>query len=141
MGIVVKRFPDYGLTLDIWRGSVAAEEIIEHFEGMTLAEAGLRISFIDPAANLYAMDIAHIPALKRVSDRLLNELYAGRPMYSAIVCAPGENKPVVEFWLRYAWPEHEDGRHPVVFPSLEEAFDWLGLPEGARREVIKALEP
>jgi hypothetical protein len=140
MGIVVKRLPEYGLTLDVWRGTVTADEIIGHFEGMTAAEAGLRLSFIDPAATLYAMDIAHIPAVKRAADRLLNELYADRPVTSAIVCTPGQNRPVIEFWRRYAWPDPEEGRHAVVFSSLDEAFDWLGLPEAARQKVIETLE-
>jgi hypothetical protein len=139
MGIVVKRFPDYGLTLDIWRGTVTAGEIIGHFEGMTPAEAELRLSFVDPAVDLYAMDVVAIPGLKRAADRIANELYAGRPMTSAIVCGPGENKPALDFWLRYAW-DQDEGRHPVVLSSLEEAFDWLGLPQGARQEVIEVLE-
>lgn len=140
MGIVVKRLPDYGLTLDIWRGTVTAEDMIEHFEGLTQAEAQRRLSFIDPAVNLYAMDIAAIPKLRRLTACKLDELYADRPMLSAVVCGPGENKPVIEFWQRYVWGDHEAGRHPVAFSSLEEAFDWLALPETARQKVIEALE-
>ena len=139
MGIVVKQFPEYDLTLDMWRGTVTAEDMIEHFEGLTQAEAQRRLSFIDPAVNLYDLDLAAIPALKRSAARVLDQLYAGRPLTSAVVCGPGENRPVMEFWHRYVWGEREAGRHPVMVSSLEDACDWLGLPQAARQKVIEAL--
>ena len=69
MGILAKRFPEYGVTLQIFRGVITREAWMEYYAGFTATDASRFITYVCPSADLSKIDLASGPELKRVSTR------------------------------------------------------------------------
>jgi hypothetical protein len=89
--------------------------------------------------DLSQVDIATIPKLKRANAARLEALNIEDP-WIAFVCNPGENELTFEFWLRYVQLRHEHPGSQELFETVAEAYDWLDLPEAARKAVTEAVE-
>lgn len=87
------------------------------------------------------LDVASTPDLKRAILARLNEIYRDRLVQIALVCCPGGNQPVIDFWRRYI----EAGCAPTIslnmVPTLKAACDWLGMSKAARKALAEALAP
>lgn len=139
MGVLLKRFPEFGVTLAIYSGAITAEVLVRQAEALTPADAGLWINYLDPTADMSGVDLAHIPAIKRALAAKLREIQGDEVAVSVLVSASPLNEPFVRFWSSYVGL---DGHYPaesVVFPSIEAACAWLDLPEAACEALLRAV--
>lgn len=138
MGIRTERFPEYGLTLVLYSGVISTEDVRTHMRELDPADLVLRINYLDPTMD-YRVDVAALPELKGIIRAKLRALDQGERAAAAFVsrCA---NDPAGTFWPNYLKIAEDFPGARASFTSLDEAFDWLGLPDAARQAVTGAVQ-
>lgn len=139
MGIRRKRFPEFGVTLEIFSGVITAELLLERLGSLREGDLARWIGYLDATVDLSQVDLAAIPDLKRANAARLRELKVEKGLV-AIVCALGANNQAVDFWLRYVQADVDHPTSLALFPSLKTACDWLDLPEAGCRALTVAAE-
>jgi hypothetical protein len=139
MGIRMERFPEHGVTLAVYSGVVCADEAMTHFRSLAPADLVRRINYFDPTVD-YRVDVATIPELKGVIEAKLLALDEDERAAAAFVSSSGDCSLLRTFWPNYlAINENFPGAR-LAFVTLEEAYDWLDLPDDARRAVSEAVQ-
>lgn len=138
VGVRLERFPEYGVTLEVFSGVLTPELLLDRLGALRAGDAARWIIYADPTADLSRVDVAAIPEIRRASFARLRELGVADARI-AFVCEPGANAPLFDFWLRYVT---QYGEHPgqAVFRTLKAACDWLDLPEAACRTLTQAAQ-
>jgi hypothetical protein len=140
--IRVVRCGEFGVNVTVYSGLITREELREHYQAIDAVDAasGERwISYFAPSADLSDIDIAAFAELRRITAAKLHEVFAGRSLQIAIVCDSRINEPILSVWRSYIGRDREHPADPGLFSSLKAACDWLGLDEGAREAVLKAI--
>jgi len=140
MPILAKRFPEYGVVLQVFRDVITREAWMAYYAGFTAAETDRFLSYLDPSADFSNIDLASGSELKRVVAAKLREVFGDRPVISILVPGSEMQAPYAKFWCRF---ERIGERHPaksVVVPDLEAAFDQLGLANDARETLAAAAK-
>lgn len=140
MGILAKRFPEYGVILQVFRDVITREAWMEYYAGFTAAETDRFISYLDPSADFSTLDLASGPDLKRVVAAKLREVFGDKPVVSVLVPSSQAQAPYATFWCGF---ERVGETHPagsVVVSDLEAAFDLLGLAKDARETLAAAAK-
>jgi hypothetical protein len=140
MGILAKRFPEYGVILQIFRGMITRERWMEYYAGFTATAADRFVTYVCPSADLSKMDLASGPELKRVVAAKLREVYGDGPVVSILVRASDEQEPYLKFWAGF---ERAGEKHPaesVIVSDFKQACDLLGLPDDAWKRLAAAVE-
>lgn len=130
-------FPEFDLMLQLVKGEHTSEEAVAFFQALD-ATCGTRwLCYFDPSVDLSKLDVARLPAVRRVIAKTRRELFGEAPKAHAIVCdSEAAAQFFFGFWRRY-FPDDAGLR---CFHSLDEAYDWLGLSDDARAEVASAIE-
>jgi hypothetical protein len=140
MGILAKRFPEYGVTLQIFRGEITRESWLEYYADFTAAAADRFVTYICPSADLSRMDLASGPELKRMVAGKLRAVFGDAPVVSILVRATHEHEPYLKFWCDF---ERVGEPHPaasVIVSHFKEACSLLGLPDDAWKRLAAAVE-
>jgi hypothetical protein len=140
MGILAKRFPEYGVILQIFRGPITRQAWIDYYDGFAADDTDRFITYLDPTADLSQLDVASGPELKRVVAGKLRAVYGEKPVVS--ILAPGSEAQVMyaNFWRAFESAGEE--KHPaesVVVADLKAACELLGLPDGAFEALTAAV--
>lgn len=129
----LKRYPQHGLTLMLFSGVLTAEQLISQFSELDGRDRGCWLSYFDASVDLTGVDVAHLPALKRMvamKERgLLGD--ARQRRRNAIVYCSTVTEQFFDFWRSYAAVGEAHATPPGVFSSFKAACDWLGLPQSA----------
>jgi hypothetical protein len=136
MGIRMERFPEHGVTLVIYSGEISTEDVLTHFTQLDPADLVRRINVLDPTLD-YRVGVAAIPKLKGIIAAKLHELDNGERAAAAFVSSSGSTELVHSFWPTYLGTDFPGTR--AGFASLEQAYDWLGLADDARKAVTAAV--
>lgn len=140
MGVRLERFPEYGVTLEVFTGVITPESLFGRLRALREGDGARWIIYIDPSVDLSRVSIATIPKLRQANADRLKALHIEEPRI-AFVCDPGEHEQVTfEFWLRYVQLHHEHPGSQYLFPTLADACDWLDLPQAARTTLVEAVE-
>lgn len=127
MSVYLKRFPEYGLDLNIFSGAVSPDEIIWSFH--SLDRKANWLAFFCEDADLSGISIAHFPAMKNALTGEEHETDAApQKKRSALVNLSGLNELFVRFWSEYASAGISAPRDRAMFPTIAAACEWLGLP-------------
>jgi len=140
MGILAKRFPEYGVTLQIFRGVITREAWMEYYAGFTATDASRFITYVCPSADLSKIDLASGPELKRVVAAKLREFFGDEPVVSILVRTSDEHEPYLRFWCGF---ERAGDKHPaqsVLVADFKEACALLELPDDAWKRLAAAVE-
>jgi hypothetical protein len=140
MAIRTKRFPECDLSLCIVSGAHTCEEAVGYFEGLGAADATRWLHCFDPTLDMSGHDVACLPRLKRTIIAKRRELFGDKPKLYAIVCPSNASEAFFKFWCGFVEAGEHHGTAPQLFPSLEAACEAFGLPEAARRAVMKAAK-
>lgn len=132
MGVRLKRYPEYGVTLLMFSGAFNADEMIGQFQALDNRDRGIWLGYYDATANPSSVDLAHLPELKRTIVAKEKELFDDVKRRNAVVCCSAFTKQFFRFWSDYAGTGDEHPVTPPVFSDFRTACDWLGLPEEAR---------
>jgi hypothetical protein len=127
-------FPEHDLMAHLVWGQHTSQEIIESLQALDASCATRWLVYLDATADMSKVDIAHIPAVRRVKIEKRKELFGDNPKRFAIACGSKESW---EYFSRF-WGEYSDGGEHY-FRTLGEAYDWLGLSEAARAAVARAI--
>jgi hypothetical protein len=140
MGILAKRFPEYGVVLQIFRGVITRELWMAYYAGFAAAHADRFVTYVCPSADLSTIDLASGPELKRVVAAKLREVFGDAPVVSIFVRTSMEQDPYLNFWCGF---ERAGDKHPaesVIVSDFKAAGDLLGLPDGAWERLAAAVE-
>jgi hypothetical protein len=140
MGILAKRFPEYGVTLQIFRGAITREAWVEYYASFAATASDRFVTYICPSADLSNMDLAFGPELKRLVAAKLREVFGDQPVISILVRSSNEQEPYLEFWRGF---ERVGDKHPaesVIVTDFKKACALLGLPDDAWRRLAAAVE-
>jgi len=132
------RLPEHDLILHVVTGTHTGAEAIEFFRGLDATCAMRWLSYFDPTAELSQLDVASLPVLKQVIAEKRTELFGDKPKAHLIVAASEATARQFRFWRQYFG--HGDENAVRIFRSLDEAYDWLGLPKEGRAAVTRAVE-
>ena len=136
----LKRFPELGVELHIKSGAFSSEDVIQYFRSLGPADAVRWIYYCDKTAETSALDLGHMPELKRTVTAKRKELFGDRPPPApAIVCGPGDNREFFEFWSRLLTSGEPPAPAPLLFPTLKAACEGLGLPDAACEALERAV--
>ena len=139
MALQLKRFPEFGVELHIRRGVSTSEELLQYFRSLGPADALRWIYYYDETADTSGVKLGHIPELKRIIAAKQEELFGDRPPPSAVVDGSGVNRPFFDFWISFAATGDRHPTPPLVFPTLRQACERLGLPDAAREALERAV--
>ena len=139
MGIRLKRFPKHRLDFSIYSGVVTVEQVLRHFEKLEVGANWL--SYFDPTADLSGIDLGHFPALKRGLIAKEAERDSDELRLCLLVNTASTNEDFVRFWCTYAAEGIEHPHQRDLCPTLEAAFDRLGLPDDVRAALAAELAP
>jgi hypothetical protein len=133
----VKRylFPEHDLMLHLVRGKHTSKEVIESLQGMDESCATRWLVYLDPTADMSKIDIAHVPAIRRVKREKRRELFGDSPKPFAVAC---DSKESQQYFFEF-WREYSEGNE-CYFRTLGEAYDYLGLSEAARAAVAHVID-
>jgi hypothetical protein len=140
MGILAKPFPEYGVTLQIFRGEINREAWMDYYARFPAESAPRFITWVDASADLSGIDLASGPELKRVVAAKLREAFGDLPIVSILVPGSPAQEAYVKFWCGF---ERAGETHPaesVIAPDLATACDLLGLPKDAAEKLAEAVE-
>lgn len=138
MGILLKRFPEYRVTLEIYRGVITPELLFGRLGRLRQGDMARWVGYFDATADLSRVDIAALPEIKRASAARMRELHAENGLI-AFVCSAPATEHLIEFWCRFLRVGGEHPTSPALFPNLKTAFDWMDLPEAARQALTAAV--
>lgn len=140
MGSLAKRFPEYGVILQVFRGVITREAWMEYYAGFTAVETDRFITYLDPSADFSKVDLASGPELKRVVAAKLREFFGDKHVVSILVPGSKAQEPYAQFWCAF---ERVGEKHPagsVVVSDVEAACDLLSLPDDAWETLAAAAE-
>jgi hypothetical protein len=136
-----RNLPEHDLTLHLVSGDLTSAEAIEYFSSMDSSCATPWLSYFDPTVDMSQIDIASVPELKRAIAEKRKQLFGDHPKPYAIVCgSEGSEQYFFGFWWKYFGGPDAQAENLRCFRSLEEACDWLELPQAGRAEVARAIE-
>ena len=103
-------------------------------------KSGRQIHYLDRSVDVSGLDVASIPALRRITTAKVREVCKDEPRFTALVAAAPEAQQYLQLWCSYAAPE--EGRQSVraEFCTIKDACDWLGLSDAACNAVTAAVE-
>jgi hypothetical protein len=130
MGIRLQRFPEHRLDFSVYSGVVTVEQVVQHFKKLDATANWL--SYFDATADLSAIDLGHFPELKRALTALEARRDSDETRLCLLVNAAPVNEDFARFWCAYASEGIAHAHRRDMFPTLEAAFDRLGLPHDAR---------
>lgn len=141
MCVRVQRFPQFGVTLNIFSGALTHDAMMRFIDQIEPADGARWINYLDPTLDVSALDVARTATRKRALAARLHALHSAAPVRSALVCASPTktNELVVEFWPRYVALDEHYPAEPAAFPTLEAACAWLELPQGACEVLSDAV--
>lgn len=116
----------------IW-GEHDCAELIEFAQTLDETCATRWLCYYHPTVDMAAVDIAHIPAMRRALDDKRRELFGDAPKAYAMVCGAKSAAPYLDFWGRYR------GCAECAFERIEAAYDWLDLSPAARTAASDVL--
>jgi hypothetical protein len=136
MSIRLYSFPEHDLTVFVARGRTTNEDVVAAFKAMDATYATKLLEYLDATMDMSEIDLANLPAIRRIKREKRLELFADNPKPMAIVCESKDAKRFfAEFWQRYVAAESNER----YFYSLDEAYDWLGLSAAARASAVGAI--
>jgi hypothetical protein len=141
MSISIARFPEFKLALVVFRDLIEAEELLAFYGGCEADRDGESrwLTYVDPDADLSQLDLMTITELKRVAGRKQRERPWVEGFRAAIVSNSRRNDPMVNLWKGYVGRDPDHFAKPLVFPSLDGACAYLGLPAEARETLAQAV--
>lgn len=131
MCVRVQRFPEFGVTLNVFSGALTHEAMMRFIDQIEPADSVRWINYLDPTLDISGLDVARTAMRKRALAAKLYALHAPAPVRSALVCTSPTNELVAEFWPRYVALDDHYPAEPAAFPTLGAACAWLELPPGA----------
>lgn len=140
MGIKLKRYPEYDVTVLIFSGKLRLDDFVELCAKLDRRDRGRWLSYGDSTLDLSGIDVAHLPELKRVIASKQREIFSDTQPPNAIVYSSRAGELFVRFWQKYALAGDIHPMTPTVFSDFKAACDWLGLPEAARAEIEADVE-
>jgi hypothetical protein len=134
--------PEHDLTLLVISGKLSSADVIEYFQGLDSSCCATRwLHYFDPTVDMSQIDIASVPELKRVIAEKRRELFGDHLKPFAVVCgSEGSEQYFFGFWSKYYFGPGVRAESWRCFRSLEEAYDWLELPQASRAAVARAIE-
>ncbi|HUO11994.1 MAG TPA: hypothetical protein VMU37_04480, partial [Caulobacteraceae bacterium] len=66
MGVLAKRFPEYGVILQVFRGVITREAWMEYYAAFSAAQTDRFVTYLDPSTDFSTIALASGPELKRV---------------------------------------------------------------------------
>jgi hypothetical protein len=139
VGVRLERYPEHGVTLEIFTGAITWKVLHEHLSLLREGDQA-RLLYFDPTVDTSRLDVAGFPEFRRATAARLKELNVEKALL-AFVCAPGgSNEQLLDFWCRYVQVDSLHPATPALFPSFQVACHWLSLPEAACRTLIEAVE-
>jgi hypothetical protein len=139
MSIRLKRFPKSRLDFSVYSGVVTVEQVLRHFA--RLDPTANWLSYFDATADISAVDLGHYPVLKRGLMVKEAERDSDELRLCLLVNAAPINEDFVRFWCAYAAEDIEHAHQRDMLPSLDAAFDRLGLPDETRAAVLAEIAP
>lgn len=142
MGIALVRLPAQEVNLIIYSGLIHRGDGVRFYGALDPndpANAPRWLTYIDENADFSSIPVTAYAETKHVLIPKLKRL-AERPGYaSAVVCTTAHCEMITSFWRGYVERDPEYASHPVFFPSLKDACDWLNLPNGGCAAVADAI--
>lgn len=139
MGIRLKRLPEHDINLELCSGTITAEEALRYWQELTPADARVWLTYFYPSADLSGWDVASLPKLKRLVAAQQKVVFGDKQVTPAVVCRSSLSEAFLDFWTAYAASGDMHPSKPMVFSSLEEACDGLGLSDAARAAVEQEI--
>lgn len=139
MAIRLKRFPEYRLDFSVYSGVVTVAQVLRHFRKLDARANWL--SYFDATANLSGVDLGHYPLLKRGLMEKEAERDSDERRSCLLVNTSPRNDDFVRFWCAYAADDIAHAHQRELCPSLEAAFDLLGLSDEARAAITDEVTP
>ena len=140
MCIAIKRFVEHDLTVAELRGVVTGAQLLDFMDRLQISEKTRRwLSYVAVDADLSQLDLMSLSQAKRLVGRKVAEAAHQQPFVSAFVCASRCSEPVIRLWTDYLGRDPDHPAKPLVFSSLDAAFEHLELPPAAREAVTQAL--
>jgi hypothetical protein len=140
MGVSIRRFPEFDVSLLILQGLVETGELTDFARQIDGDLPRRWITYVDPCADLNQLDLPFFGELKRILGPKLRARFAPDEFRSAIVTDSRVNDPVVRLWSSFASGDGEYPANPVVVSSLGSASDYLELPAAARLALVQAID-
>lgn len=140
MGIQAKRFPEYDVILQIFRGEITPDVWLAYYADFSATEKDRFVTYIDKLADLSGLDIASGPELKRVVAARLRQVYGDKPVVSILVPGSEAQEAYLQFWRGFEAAGEPHPAASVVVPDLEKACELLGLPDDAWKKLAEAVE-
>lgn len=138
MAIRKQRFPEYDLSLCVVSGMHTAEEAIDFFQGLDGSDATRWLTYYEPDVDMSQFEVAGIPELKRMIAAKEREIFGDKPQPWVVVSRSEGNEAFFKFWRSFAEAGEQRVSGRRLFPTLEAACEWLGLPEAGRKAVVEA---
>jgi hypothetical protein len=137
MGIRVQRFPEFGVTVNIYSGVVTADDIKAHLEALEAADVVRTMDYIAPSMDSH-VEVTAIPELQLVASAKLRALHGDEPAMVAFLSESKAHAQVLSFWPTYL-RSHGYPASAAAFTSLRAACEWLGLPDAACLALAEAV--
>jgi hypothetical protein len=137
-----RTLPEHDLTLHLVHGKLTSTDVSQYFRSLDSSCCATHwLHYFDPTVDMAQVDIASVPKLKRIIVEKRRELFGDAPKPFALVCASeGSQQYFFGFWSKYFVGPDAQAENWRCFRSLEEAYDWLELPQASRAAVARAIE-
>jgi hypothetical protein len=139
MGLSVRRFPEFNVSVVVMEGVIAAEAFVAFVKQLDLGGVTRWLNYTRPGTDLTNVDLLSMTQVKRTFGERLRMQLQGGSIRSAFVCDSHDSEAVVRLWTAYVGRDDDYPSTPVICPSLEAAFDYLGLSPEAREAVADAI--
>lgn len=128
MCVRFRHFPEFGVTLNIYSGTLTSEVIMRFLDRLEPTPWTRWINYLDPTADFSSLDIAHIPVIRRAFADTLKRLYGEARLQVCWVSASPMNESILRFWPSYIGIDVQHPIDPASFPTIARACAWLELP-------------
>lgn len=135
MGVRLRRYPEYGVTLFVFSGALVAGELQSLFEALDQRDAGRWLSYGDETIEMTRIKVSDFPALKRLVYHKQKELFGDSHPSNAMVYASKYGEELLRFWQLYTLVGDVRPMTPAVFSNLADACRWLRLPADACAKI------
>lgn len=142
MGISLRRIEDPAVNLTIVSGAPSRDEFLAFYRDLEdddPANQAPWITFVDPRADLSALDLMVFVEMKKILTPKVRAFADGRRMPTAMVSESPVNATILGLWRGYAGNDPAYATRPAVFANIQGACDWLGLPQEAVGRVTEAV--
>jgi hypothetical protein len=142
MGVALVRFPAYGVDLFIFTGRIDADEGLRLYSELDPddpAGSPRWLTYIDKDADFSGIPVTAYAEARHLLEPKLKRL-SERPGYGSVaVCSSTHCEFILGFWRAFSHRDPDYVSHPVFFTNLQDACDWLKLPDAGCEAVAAAV--